>query len=677
VSPTREVFGNIAPWMRVVFYGAILASLGLTAWQVYRRARLWRRGEKRGPWDWRAGLKRLLVYALLQKRVHRRSLGGVLHLLLFSGFLMLTVGTTLLFIAHAGPVDFHHGWYYLFYELTLDAFGLAFCVGCVLALYRRAAARPAGLGHAGSDWYVLALLLALGLTGFAIEALRLHYTQVDAPIARWSFIGHGLDRLLLSGVSLEAARSMHLAVWWLHTALVVAFFVTLPMTRLFHVIAGPLHVAAKADRHAGALLPVSMEQVEQTGRVGVSAIEHFGRAQLLSLDACMECGRCSRACPALATGKPLDPKSVVVALREQMAAAGETAEPPSLHGRAVMAETLWACTMCQACVDECPVLIGHVDLISDLRRHLVSEGQISGSPADAMRKIASFGNPYGRPNAQRMEWAEGLDVPTVETDPDFEYLLWVGCAGAFDPRAQKVVRATAQLLRRAGVRFAVLGTKETCTGDSARRLGDEFLFQEKATAVIETLNAHRVRKIVTACPHCLNTIRNEYPQFGGHYEVEHHSRLLARLVESGRLAAARPADGPITLHDPCYLARVNGEVEAPRKLLNAAGSTGGLREMPRHGRQTSCCGAGGGRMWFEEPPAQRVSRQRAAEALGTGAKQLVTACPFCLNMLTDGMAGTPGGENVRVLDVAEVLSAQQDEAAPTGHNKPEKEPSAP
>jgi Fe-S oxidoreductase len=257
---------------------------------------------------------------------------------------------------------------------------------------------------------------------------------------------------------------------------------------------------------------------------------------------------------------------------------------------------------------------------------------------------------------ERLAWAEGLNVPTVETNPEFDYLFWVGCAASFDPRAQKIARATVELFQAAGVNFAVLGREETCTGDPARRIGDEFLFQERAQTNIATLTRTKVRKIVTPCPHCHNTLKNEYPQFGGHYQVQHHSSLLAELLQSGRLRSDRGTnnDGPVTLHDPCYLARVNGEVDAPRQVLNAPNDHN-YREMPRSGKKTFCCGAGGGRMWFEESPAQRVSQLRAQEAIATGAKTLATACPFCLNMMTDGMNGTKGGEEVRVMDISEVL----------------------
>jgi Fe-S oxidoreductase/nitrate reductase gamma subunit len=653
--PTREVFGNIAPWMQVVFFAMIAASIGWLLWQVAARALLWRKGHTGGfERDCRVWFQRLIVYALAQKRVHKKSLGALLHLLLFSGFVVLTIGTTLLGIAHDGPYDFHHGLYYLIYELTMDVFGVAFIVGCLLAMYRRAFQRKPSLGHNRSDWWLLGLLLSLGITGFMVEALRMHYTQVQPPVAYWSTVGWLINVTLLPGLDVGSAQTMHLAAWWLHAILVAVFFATIPVNRFLHVLTGPLNIAGRPKRPMGALMPLTMEEVEKTGRTGVNRLGDFTRQQLLSLDACMECGRCEDACPATASGKPLSPKKVVTDLRDLMSLGGG-----DVHAK-IRDETLWACTMCQACVQECPVLIGHVDLISDMRRDLIGEGKLSGPPAKALQQIGNQSNPYGRPNSERLAWAEGLDVPTVESNSNFEYLLWVGCAASFDPRAQKVARATARLLKRAGVNFAVLGKEETCTGDPARRIGDEFLFQERAQTNVETLTRRKVRKIVTPCPHCYNTLKHEYPQFGGEYEVQHHSAMLAELVGAGRLSNGNGASNgePITLHDPCYLARVNGEVEAPRAVIGAK-KDDQFREMPRCGKKTFCCGAGGGRMWFEEAPEQRVSRLRAQEALATGARTLATACPFCLNMMTDGMAGTRGGENVKVLDIAELLLSRQ------------------
>ncbi len=653
-NATREVFGNIAPWMQVVFFAMIFASFAWLGWQLEQHRRQWRKGRRPGfTRDWRVWFERLTIYALAQKRVHKKTLGALLHLLLFSGFLVLTIGTTLLAIAHDGPYNFHHGWYYLIYELTMDVFGVAFILGCLLAMYRRAFRRPPSLGHNFSDWWLLSLLLSLGVTGFAVEALRLHYTQVQAPIEHWSTVGWLIDRSFLHGLNIHTAQSIHLGVWWLHAILVAVLFATLPINRFLHIITGPLNIATRPDRPMGALAPLTMEEVEATGRTGVAELTDFTQSQLLSLDACMECGRCEEVCPATASGKPLSPKSVVIDLRDLMSLGGG-----QVH-ETIRDETLWSCTMCQACVQECPVLIGHVDLIGDMRRDLIGEGKLSGPPARALQQIGNQSNPYGRPNAERLAWAEGLAVPTVESNPDFDYLFWVGCAASFDPRAQKVARATVQLLKEGGVNFAVLGKEETCTGDPARRIGDEFLFQERAQTNIDTLTRRKVRKIVTPCPHCHNTLKNEYPQFGGNYEVQHHSSLLAELLANGKLRRGTSDGEPITLHDPCYLARVNQETAAPRAVLDAPNDDS-YREMPRCGKKTFCCGAGGGRMWFDEAPEHRVSRLRAEEVVATGAKTLATACPFCLNMMSDGMAGTKGGENIKVLDIAEVLLNRRD-----------------
>jgi len=668
---TREVFGNIAPWMQAAFYALMAASLALLGWRLAQRARLWHRGRPGElATDWRIWLGRLALYALAQRRVHRRSLGGVLHLLLFSGFVVLTIGTTLLMIAHAGPVNFHVGRYYLAYELTMDVFGVAFCVGCLLALYRQTFRRPRSLGHAIGDWWLLGTLLAIGVTGFLLEALRIKYTAVPPGHGQWSPVGDFLQRAVLRGMRVETAQGLHLFAWWVHAVLVAGFLATLPLSRMLHAVVGPLSIATRPARAMGALEVIELAEVERTGRIGAAAIEDFHRQQLLSLDACMECGRCEDACPAWAAGKPLSPKQVVLDLRARLDALrpGSASADSVSRGPLLAPETLWACTMCQACVSECPVLIGHVDLISDCRRSLVAEGRLAGAPAVALRHLGGRANPFGEASAERMAWADGLPIRTVAAGGPCGLLLWVGCAGALDPRARKVTRATARLLLEAGVDFAVLGPEEQCTGDPARRLGDELLFQQLAQRNIERLNGYGVKQIVTPCPHCFNTLRNEYPQLGGNFAVQHHAQLLADLVDRGQLRPAPAEGGPITLHDPCYLARVHGEVDAQRRLLvggrpdrrTGAGEDRpprvDLREMPRSGCRTFCCGAGGGRMWFDEPPEQRVSHQRGQEVLATGATRLATACPFCLNMMTDALTALDSGQQVQVLDVAELLA---------------------
>ncbi|MBI2480515.1 MAG: (Fe-S)-binding protein, partial [Planctomycetia bacterium] len=329
----------------------------------------------------------------------------------------------------------------------------------------------------------------------------------------------------------------------------------------------------------------------------------------------------------------------------------------------IAAATLWSCTACGACVDACPLGVRPLDMITDLRRFLVGDGQLRGAPAAALQKMQRSGNPWGLPPGERMRWAEGLDVPTAADHPQFELLYWVGCAAAYDRRLQQVARSVVRLLRRAGVDFAVLGNEERCTGDAARRMGDELLFQELAAANIATLTRYRVTKIVTHCPHCLNAFRQDYPQLGGHFEVVHHTQLLTELVRAGRLSrteALSPTEQTVTFHDPCYLARVSGETAAPRELLCGLGGQS-LVEMERHGRQTSCCGAGGGRMWFDDNAIERPGVNRAREALATRAETLAVACPFCLLMLTDSVAAAGGSTTVR--DVAELL--EQDQPQPS------------
>ena len=690
MTPTRETFGNIPNSSQVIFYCLTVVTMAAFAYGIWRRFKLWRQGTPIGVRElivgnakqiWarvKPGVRRLLTEGLGQKRVRGRGLASWAHIALFAGFMMLLLGTTLLELDHivgwiSSSLKFHHGTYYVLYEFTLDVFGLLFLIGCSFFLWRRTR-RPASVGHRATDWYVLGSFLAIGITGYLVEGLRMIWQAPTGIAAQCSPVGL-LIAHAFSGLSNAGARSTHLSLWWVHALLVFGFIASLPYTRLLHTLAGPLNLFF-ARPELGRMTPITMEEVEKTERVGVSAVNHFNQQQLLSLDACMECGRCEEACPAHATEKPLSPKKVVQDLKGLMTlnltphasrlTPGQSESSPAplraLHEETIKLETLLSCTACSACVGVCPVRVDPLTLITDLRRNRVGEGALSGTAATALRRMQSSSNPWGLPAAERANWSEGLGVPTAKENPGFEVLYWIGCAGSYDRRAQRVTRAVVKLLKHAGVNFAILGREEKCTGESARRLGDEFLFQELAQANIATLAKYNVRKILAHCPHCLNSLLKDYPQFGGHYEVVHHTQFISELIQAGRLnvsaSDAPETGGLVTYHDPCYLARVNGIHEAPRAVLasalGASGDTATLCEMPRNREKTSCCGAGGGRMWMEEDPKQRVSTVRAKEALATGAQTVAVGCPFCLTMITDGVAAQDNP--ARVLDVAELLA---------------------
>jgi Fe-S oxidoreductase/nitrate reductase gamma subunit len=660
---TREIFGNVSPLSKSLFYAGSLVALGVFAWGVMRRARLWRRGRPAAtPVHRSEAAANLLRFVVWQARMRRGGWASAAHALLFGGFLVLFIGTVLIAVEHvlalalgrpsAEPV-FHRGAYYAIYELVLDVAGVAFLAGCALFAARRWR-RTSAVDHDLRDWIVLALFTSIGITGFLVEGLRIVAAQTPQPgfsCVGWLF-ACGFERL---GLTPATAPGWHIAGWWLHAALALALVAWFPYCRLLHAIAGAVRLSSGVER-LGTLSLVSIAQVEETGQIGASRLEQFSRRQLVELDACVSCGRCERACPAFEAGKPLSPRAVVQDIRRQLVAS----ESPLLPGDVVQTEAIWSCTTCSACVDVCPLGVRPLDFITDMRRHLIADGQLRGAPALALARTTRSGNPWGLSPQDRMAWADGLDVPTAAQNPGFDVLYWVGCAAAYDARLQRVARSVVKLLRSANVNFAVLGNEERCTGEACRRMGDELLFQELAGRNIEAFERHginnRRKRVVSHCPHCVNSLKSDYPQLGACLDVVHHSAFLDELVASGRLEVL-PQDTPpngVTYHDPCYLARVHGVAQAPRTLVELAAGRASLTEMPRHGRDTACCGAGGGRMWFDDPPETRAGRGRIDEALATGAETLAVACPFCLIMTTDGLAARGGTMAVR--DVAEVLA---------------------
>jgi Fe-S oxidoreductase len=675
MTPTRQEFMFFSTGEKVLFYALIYASLFWMFWQYRSRARLWMKGRPLAAEDafnLKRSLRNFRRYILEQKEVRssRRTSGAPMHLFIFYGFLTLTVATTLLGINTYSPIKFHKGLYFLIYEQITDWMGLVFILGVLWALARRllvhtgrlglipiketpktdggkqdverqtATGRRAIITSSASDYGTLLLLLVLALTGFWVEATRI---SVDPKPWDWTDpIGGMWGHLQGDWSTLAAKETIYKSVWWFHAILVMGFFTVLPRLRINHVVMAVLSTAGKPAAPMGKLRLITIEEVEKTERVGAKTAADYSRWHLLSLDACMECGRCTEVCPAYGVGKILNPKEVVQDVRGALKDDRPVAER-------VSEEALWACTTCNACVEACPVLIRHVDLIVDARRHIVSEGGLSGSAATMLRQSASTGHAWGAAVSNREDWMQGLEIPLCRDGAEFEWLFWVGCAGATDSGAVRTTKAVAGLLKKAGVNFACLGKEEACTGDPARRIGEEFLFQEQATKNATVFARYGVKRIVTACPHCLNTLKHEYPDLDSSVEVLHHTQLLSQLIAKGSLVAAAPSKGSVVLHDPCYLARVNDETEAPRSLL------ANQVESPVHSRRkTLCCGAGGGRMWMEESPDQRPGNRRSEELLATGAETVAVACPFCRIMLGDSLKQSARPET-RLVDLAELL----------------------
>ena len=446
---------------------------------------------------------------------------------------------------------------------------------------------------------------------------------------------------------------------WAHVLLVVGFLAYLPHSKHLHIATAAVNVWFGRTRSRGRLEPLDFTVEDESAmRFGANTIADMTWKQMIDTMSCTECGRCQDVCPAYATGKELSPKLLIMGLRDQLFAEGPNLladpdgfEPTPLVPNAVSDDVVWDCVTCGACVQECPVAIEHVDHIVDLRRHLVMvEGRFPADGETMLRDVERSQNPWGKPQAERADWTEGLDVRVLQPgDEAPEVLYWVGCAASFDERARTTAQSTAKLLQAAGVDFAVLGPRESCTGDPARRMGNEYTFQSFAEQNVATMNGAGVKKIVASCPHCFNTLANEYPDFGGNYEVVHHTELLTELLEEGRL---QPVAGTeeITYHDSCYLARHNDVIAAPREIVSRVGKP---LEMARSGKRTFCCGAGGGHMWMEERGNQ-INEERAREAAATGATTLAVACPFCTIMLDDGVK--QNGSELRVADVATLLA---------------------
>ena len=669
----REVFVDIPSPLKAVFYVTLTVAFVAVGYMFAQRFKGYERGTpdkrtttpknvKRRVADFRAG-----VY---MQTLFRDGAAGLMHSLIYFPFLGLFAVTSLLELNHQLPpgAKFLHGGVYQGYSAFGDLCGVLFLSGLVWAALRRYVIRPyrIRIKTRPEDAVILGVLITIGVTGHLTEAARIAVVGRPA-FERWSFVGYPLSTLFENA----HRTSWHQGLWVAHAVAFLSFLIILPVTKMRHMFTSPMNMYLKdRDRPKGAMKPIPNMMETSLETFGANLIEEFTWKQLLDTDACTVCGRCTAVCPAHATGKPLDPREIVLKVGHVMsvtnpggAVSPQVGQDPEISVATssvferITAEEVWACTTCKACDENCPVNIEILDKILDMRRYLaLMETNFPTELGKMFNGMENQENPWALAQTTRADWAKGLpiDVPVVDGSEalNHEYLFWVGCAGSFDDRAKKVTIASAKLFQRAGIDFAILGPSEKCTGDPARRSGNEYIFQMLAMQNIETLNAMGVKKIITICPHCFNTLSNEYPQLEGHYEVVHHSQFLEWLIAQGKLPMEEATlEERVVYHDSCYLGRHNDVYGAPRQVI---GSLKGIQivEAPRNGTKGMCCGAGGARMWMEESIGTKVNTERARELIDTGAQRVATACPFCYIMLDDGVKENGAGDDVLVQDIS-------------------------
>jgi Fe-S oxidoreductase len=718
----RQIYWNIGEaFGGTVLYLMALAALAIMTWGVLRDIARWRRGRPDARISQiPARLIESLAQVFGQQRVLRDRRPGAMHALIFFGFLALFIGTDIIAVeedftipligADAGRILV--GWFYQSYELILDTMGLVFLAGLIWATWRRYVSKPDRLNNRRTDLWVLSTLLYITVTGYLLEGLRLaNQTIGGIPVYEqtWainSYAGYALAavfRAIGLGGGSGAALGLHIFFWLTHALLTFAFIASIPFSKFKHIFYTPINTFFRDLEPKGALMPIPHLEAEierDVPRLGVATLADFTWKQRLDFDACMQCGRCQSKCPANAAGTELSPKFLITKMADLMRGQpillrdgsirtiaelnNGTAEPGTenqepdgensklktqnskleelpLYEHGLFTENeLWSCTTCRACMEECPAMIEHVDQIVDLRRNLTMiQSEVPGGVKRVLEGIERQGNPWRLPQRERAAWASGLDVPTLAEKESVEVLYWVGCAPSYDERSRRVARTMVQLMRRAGVDFAILGEEETCTGDPARRMGEELLYQQQAQTNIETMGQYKFKRVVTTCAHCFNTIKNEYPQFGGRagidYEVVHHTDFLAQLIAAGRLTPTEPVNERVAYHDPCYIGRYNDIYDAPRNVL---ASIPGLElvEAPDWNRERAmCCGGGGGNVWMEGWGKKNVNTIRLEQIQKAQPQTLAVACPYCMVMFEDAAKNTGVDETLARKDVAEIL----------------------
>ncbi|WP_197261193.1 (Fe-S)-binding protein [Brevibacillus laterosporus] len=690
---------EILPLLNLIAFFLVLAyGLYLVAHLLYSRYLFIKLGKKPDiKDDFKTRFNLIIQNVFLQKKLLKDKKSGIMHVVIFYGFIILQFGAIELIlkgliIGYELPFGSAHKYFSLMQEIT----AMLIIIAIGYAYYRRYVEKLNRLKRGLKSGLVIIFISSLMVTvlgSLAFEQLWLgHEGSIFAPFST-------AIAFVFSGIGETAAAALFFFFWWAHLLILLSFAVYVPQSKHAHLIFAPFNVWYKKLDPPGKLSTINFE--DETQEVfGNGKIEDFTQTQLIDLYACVECGRCTNMCPAAGTGKMLSPMDIIVKMRDHLtekgasvtsrtpwmptfafpntkanqialqagevaataegAAAVENVYDKALIGDVITEQELWACTTCRNCEDQCPVMNEHVDKIIDMRRYLVmTEGSMPQEAQRALNNIERQGNPWGINRKDRMKWMEGLDeaytVPTVKTAEEFEYLFWVGAMGSFDNRSVKITHAFVKLMHEAGIKFAILGNEEKNSGDTARRIGNEFLFQQLAQENIALFEGYDVKKIVTCDPHAFNTFKNEYPEFGLQAEVYHHSELLIQWMKEGRLTPKKEVKERITYHDSCYLGRYNNIYDMPRQILQEIPGVE-IVEMKRSQCDSMCCGAGGGLMWMEEHEGTRVNVARTEQALEVNPTAIASACPYCLTMMDDGLKMKEAEEQVKARDIAEILA---------------------
>ena len=663
---TREIMWNIPHVFKFIMYGLFLCSLAILAKGMYEKLLIVTKGAGfkgiKPLFPEKLNWSKFFFTSLLTGKVPRFKYVGFFHSLIFYGFLVLWIATDLVAVHYDTPFKVFQGTTYIVVSFLADIAGIMILVGLGFAYHRRYIKRPAYLSATKpkQELFMYIMLAALVIIGYFIEGIRILGTGMPINESVWSPVGWAFATFFgYFNLSDTALAYSFRTLWFLHMANTMLFIASIGYTKFSHIFILPFAALLTPDRRGAVLLPMNFED-ENAESFGLGKISDFTMKNNLDLLSCVECGRCTQVCPANLAGKPLDPKTIITKARDLSLAAlagGKTDAEIWGDNPIYVANEIDACTTCGACMEECPANIEHVNVIMEAKRYkALTLGDIPPSAADAINKIKNQGNPWGIAQDDRFKWADGLNIPVIETGKKVDYLYYVGCAGSYDGSNQKVVKDTIALLKKAGVSFAVMGKTEKCNGDPVRRFGDEYSFYEIAIENIANMRKYDFGKVVTHCPHCLHTIGKEYAKFeDGAFETVHHTELLAELLESGKLFPEKPINEELTFHDPCYLGRHHGQYNAPRAILNSIQGIK-LKEMERSKDKALCCGMGGGNMWYELPEGEHVANIRLKDIGEKEVNKLATACSYCMINFNSSKAHVKETENLEVEDVASILA---------------------